>query len=175
MHGRIYNFKDVDKNMFVSRDEDTLFEYLDGEGRGIDYVEEMNENTFAKEMESFIRYFCDSIMEGGEWRQDANGKCFIKIPTLLFKEYVEDRIEKYKAGANYLSLQHELERTSGTWAIAEPVFPTLEDYYDNLIIDQRDGMPKPFYDWALYELKKALDNHKEFMKYEVKEIFDFHY
>lgn len=175
MHGRIYNLKEVNKNTFTNCDEDTLFEYLDMEGKGIDYVEEMNTNTFAQEMKDLVQYFFDSITEGGEWRKDANGKCFIKIPTLLFKEYVEERIEKYKAAANYLSLQHEMEKTFRAWGIAECSLPTLEDYYDNLIIDQQDGMPKPFYDWALYELKKAWNAHKKFMEYEVMQIFDFHY
>ena len=174
MHGRIYTLKNVNEKTATCSDEDTLFEYFETEGRGIDYVTEMGKNSFTGEIEALIQYFFDPIIDRGLAKmKEYHGKLFLQSPTIILREYVKKCIENYKESANQLSLQQELEAARySAGAVERKSTDILGDFYDNLILDE-DGYPRTFYSWALNQLAKNPD--KEIIEYEVVQIFDLHY
>lgn len=175
MHARIYTLKNINKNTVATSDENTLFDYFEEQGRGIDYVEEMESNTFEKEIQDFVQYFFDPIsadnkVESAEIQKE-NGTLFLKIPTAFLKAYAKQCIKEFMQSAMQVNFQRELEAANYGAGAVERRIP-LGDFYENLILDEY-AIPRTFYSWALDQLAKNKD--KEFITYEVVQIFDFHY
>lgn len=167
MHGRIYNFRDVTDTTITVTDTTTLTDFFEEDGRGIFSVEEIDQNKFEKEMQREIADFFNPVLEGTVLEHLLCGKCFVRIPTTFFRIYIEKEIEKFKTKTTDLNLQVELGKEDNGYETSI----TLGDIYDNLIVNE-DEEPESFYRWALKQLKRATYWNKNFMDYEVIQIFD---
>lgn len=175
MKGKIFNFKNVDEDNHEYCNENTLFKYLHRQERGIDYVEENSELSIAKDIRQYVEEQLDDYAEGIELKL-KHGKCYIKIPTELFKEYAEREIRIYKERKENLTLQNELKKIHLDWDFQAEAGDekTLGEFYGPLVVGKKN-FPITFYTWALEQFKIAILNKKEFMEYEIIQTFDFHF
>ena len=173
MHGRIYSLKAENIEKQDIYDEDELFSYLIV--RGVDYVKKVSMADFGVEVHIWIDDFLNNVLEGGgvEWTV-CDEKYFVSIPMIVLEAYVENRIDEYKQRVQKISYQNEVNKARfGASAVeGEAGFEALGDFYDDLMIDGY-GVPRSFFAWALEQIAKY--GEKATVKYEVVQIFSFHY
>ncbi len=170
MHARIYTLKSITEKRVKCSNGDTLLDYFEQQGRGIDYVGELEKSSFQEELQSLIQDALDTVVKGTKM-EEVDGTFFLKIPTALLKTYVEECIENLKQSVMKVNLHGELEKARYGAGAVERKFE-LGELYENLILDNY-GIPRTFYSWALSQL--SMNRNEKFIKYEVVQIFDFHY